>query len=811
MTLQASKRFLSLATAAVFCANIILSGCAQKTAQNTSQAAASPSPGGLGNILGGSAASSSPTSAADSGGAGCFRNVGGAAGCAADILNSNGQTTPRQVINQTIERYKLIADNVPKSDFSVSALADTLPSDANLIDQWVRDKIRLDIYPGAMRGALGAILGRAANPTDKASLLAALLQRKGMQVRFARSTLTDAEAATLAGLVTAPAPTVEPITLPDTIVAQLGISSADIAEWHQKFEPVYQRNITDGVAWGQKQADKLLDILSRRSIDVASASSAEWAAALRPHYWVQVSQNGSWADLDPSAPSLQPGQHLGKADPSFSAPALPDDVYQALKISVIATFSRGGSLQDQGLLTAAPKVVELVGQPLEISILPEKDVKTEDLGQVTTFQPMISIGDREFKGTILDLQKDGPQLAEVRVEIQASAPGRPTQTYRRWVFDRRSGSGISAMSNDALARGVATLYQGLVAPGSFNESFVAKKTSEFLSAVKPALIDGIAPADQQSKSGPPLASKPYPIRVLSYFVRDRSLADALEETQSGKVRLYQDRPDIAFVRLEIPSSTVNRLSFDIVENAMATAGGDAHAAARLNVARGILDTRVEQVVMSAKQPASTMGVFKAAHAQGINQWVLAPADVNAAQKPALGQQTAESLQDTLRAGQAAVAIERPVAMTSGNGFGWWAIDPKSGSTVGRMSGGAGTELSEYAVLVKRISVAWHAFIALAECSGGVSCGCIVAVVETVAAMLAPGAHAGKAAGHLIGELGGSAVITGTHAFGACAHGGGGDHGGGGGEGGHGGGEGGGGGGGCGGYSGGCSGGVCGGG
>jgi Transglutaminase-like superfamily len=765
---QAGSRLFALVTVFAMVANIVLAGCSQKTAQSASQSAASPSPGGLGGIFGGSTANPAATASTDSGGNGGNGGLGGNAGSAAadvtDIFNSNGQTTPRQTIEQTVAHMKLVADNVPKSDVSVSALADSLPNDANLVDQYVRDKIRLDIYPGAMRGALGAILSRAANPTDKASLLAALLQRKGIQTRFARSTLTDSEIATLTSLVTAPAPAVEPETVPDPVVKQLGLSTADLDAVRQKQEPDKGKSIAAGVTWGQTQAGRLIDILSRRGIDVVSTSSAEWTSALRQHYWVQVNQNGSWVDLDPSAPTLQPGQHLGTADASFSAAALPDDAYQTLKISVIATFLRAGSLQDQPLLTAAPKVVELVGQPLEISVLPvDANIKPADLGRATAFQAMMYVGDREYKGATLDLQKDGAQLAEVRLEIQAIAPGRSAHNYRRWVFDRRSGSGLASMDNNALAHGVAVLYQGLVAAGSFNESFAIQKASEYLQAVKPALLDIVAPPELKSKNGLPLNARPYPARVLSFFMRDREIADALEQSQSGKVRLYVDRPDIAFINLvltggEAPAGA--RASFDIMENGMAAAGPDAHASARLNVARGIIDTRIEQVVMGAKQPTSTFSVFKAARQQGVNQWVLGPADVSSVQPPALGQQTAESLQDTLRSGQAALAVERPVA----GQFGWWAVDPKNGSTVGRMSGGAGTEGAEESILwMKIVNVSYHAFLLLVECSEG-GCGCVVASLEMVAALIAPIPNGGA----LAGEMGAATVLAGSHAMGACA-------------------------------------------
>lgn len=774
---SAANRLFSFATVVAMLASIVLPGCAQKTAQNTSQSTPTPALGGLSGALGGSTAS--PTDTASGGNGDVGGAAGGAAGDAADILGSGNTITTRQQVNQAVARLKIFADALPKADLSVEGLADSLPADANSLHQFVRDQIRLDIYPGAMRGALGAVLAHAANPTDKALLLAALLQRKGMQVRFARGTLSDSEIATLQDLVYAAAPPVQPVAASDALLTQMGIKSADVAALAHSFEPSWQKFVSGGVQFGQDQASKLIDVLSHHGIEVNSTASSEWGTALRQHYWVQVNQNGSWVDLDPSAPSLRPGQHLGNADASFSSAALPDDAYVVLEIRIVATFLRGGALQDQTLLGIAQKVPDLVGQSLEISILPTNDVKPEDLGSQTTFVPRIYIGDREARGLVLDLQKDGPQLAQMRLEMKTSAPGRPAVSYRRWVLDRRNGSSLTPMSGDVLARGVTTMYQGLIAPGSFSDSFIVQKTADFMAAVKPALIEMATPKEQQSAGGPRFAGRAFPMRVLEFFQRDRIMADALEQTQSGKVRLYPDRPEIAFVRLDtadVPAGAVARLSFDIVENGMAAAGRDPRVAGRLNVARGILDTRIEQHVMAPKKAYGTPQLIDAAGKQGIKTWVLAPSDAQAAQKSALGLQTVESIQDTLRSGSAAVAVERPAVLNGGDRFGWWAVDPKTGNTVGRMSGGAGNAMSETAILYTRIGFfAYHAFMALAECSHGAVCGCIVSIVEAAGALLAP-IHS------IAGEAGAAAV-----SFVACppgeAHGGGcaGEHGGTGGE------------------------------
>ena len=156
MALRASERFLSIALIVVFFANIGLAGCSQKNAQNAAQSTPTAASGGLGGSFGGSAASPAATSSADSaaGNGNMGNSAGGVAACVVDIFNNpNAAITPRQAINQATARFKLLADNVPKADVSVNGLADSLPNDANLVDQYVRDQIRLDIYPGAMRGS----------------------------------------------------------------------------------------------------------------------------------------------------------------------------------------------------------------------------------------------------------------------------------------------------------------------------------------------------------------------------------------------------------------------------------------------------------------------------------------------------------------------------------------------------------------------------------------------------------------------------------------------------------------------------------
>ena len=558
------------------------------------------------------------------------------------------QPAATMAVSVQAESFRASARNIPCETYDVVALASTLPQDYAAIDAFVRDHVGTESYPGALRGALGTWMGRSGNPTDKAILLATLLRAKGYQCKFVSSALSDAELNELRVAETA-----VPEAFPSDNAQASGMSPND-ANLQQSTAAV-----NAVIASAQTQADAIVAALASHGIHLANDASPA-PDSERDHWWVKVDDGGRDVDLDPSAPALQPGRHFGQT-PGTPTDDLPDALYATIQVRIVGVFGEGPSAQELELAGVRARTADLSGSPIRLAILPQKG--EADPANATTFLPHFGLGDDIATGPAFELTDSrGARLSEIRLEISTTQPNRPNRTYRRWIV-----TNDQARDADVGARisGLATI---LVQDGPVNFNFGIA-----------TMLDADAQiADYVANPAMNLGRLVYPIRGLRFFLQDAAAGVAL--AQKYGVAFQYDRPRIVLQRVAYDrrdGKTVMSDGFDIVENGLA-ARGDRGAYA--NVIRGAADTEIERDV-------SGLGATGA-----IDLLAAAPNALRLLRTLPSAQARYLGLEQTFERGAVAVAL---ASDSPGDQIGWWDVDPQGGTTVGRVTGGAGQSLVEY--------------------------------------------------------------------------------------------------------------------
>ena len=573
-----------------------------------------------------------------------------------------GTCAPVAQRDPTVTSLDALAAAIPKEEFDVDARAKSL-ADADAAYAFVRDGVALDAYAGALRGARGALIAGAANADDKALLLAALLRAHGETVRFARSTLGDADAASLARAASAPAaPRPVPTTNP-ALLAAAGVRAADVQATANDTLHATASALDDAVRIATQHADALASELQSGGVRITGAPAATFDTT---HYYVQVQRNGAWTDADPM-PGVAFGSHLGTADAGFGAEAMPDDRFTAVTLTVRATHADGAATD---LVTKTATSADLAGVPIHVFVSPDGTNALAKSATSTSFTPALHIAGDVTSGEAIDLTASGTAAvtaADLVVTVKGTAG---TRTATRRFFTRAAGD-----ANVAAAAKLANAYDVVVAPGPMNESFELAQTIA-------TLRNALNPAD---------GTDLMPLPVVQLLHLDGVFTRAL--TRRDAVRFTYDRPVIAMLHRGFTGTSAPRPSadVDIVDNGQRPTGADAVVAAKANIARGYMDTIIETNVLDGAAVGAPQ-VFAAAKTAGIADRTLpasspVPPDAPAAAK--------DQLAATLASGSAAIVASRAVQLGAETHVAWWSIDPASGNTVGRLESGAGQGITEY--------------------------------------------------------------------------------------------------------------------
>jgi hypothetical protein len=654
----------------------------------------------------------------------------------------------------------------PRDRWDPDYVVQTVGRDPQQLFRWVRDNTYWIPYHGVLRGPVGVLMDRDGNSMDRTLLLATLLEKAGYSVRLARGELTPQEALErlpgllgqrAAAIVALSGSDVEPRDDVQRVVARYRLDGAAIARTLDARDQASERLASTLDQRVRDQTGRLLAAVDRPNAEQEWNRRLDAAVeALRDHWWVQWRDGQTWVDLD----LLEQSGAARHASASAIETMAPQDVaaalYHEITVRVVTEQGAKGRLSERRVLEHALRPSDLYGEPIVLQFWPGSwptEISTDpnspsgakaaaleqhkwaavlQIGRSSVAQAVISdTGDASdpaaaspfagIAGSLAATLKDrgsrsagseAPVLTAVWIEYEIVAPGQPSRTIRRVVFDllgaakRSLRSGPTALTDaQRLTRSLSLMMRTEILPVSSRlapefvthlaaQAFTANRELLKAAAGGTFLPGSDASEKQLADAAPPLTPllqlalvrlqwRPYADRVfvnrVNILTRHRFLLPA------GSQISFLDATDIV----------ANEVAVDLVER-------DGFA---VRLAQGVLDTNLEALLGPGQAVSNASEAFGASRA-----WAtVTPAQRSKVNELPLSGDVKQSLDEDLDSGHAVVVPRSPVNGEAEAFVGWWRIDSRTGDTLGVDGKGWGQDLVERARLTQLASFAARAF------------------------------------------------------------------------------------------------------
>lgn len=707
----------------------------------------------------------------------------------------------------TASALRRYAEQLPADPADPLAILAATGTGPEAILAWVASHIRSAAYAGSLRGAHGVLSDRTGNSLDRALLLSTLLTQAGQEVRLARATLGPAE---VEALLPATGRSVDLPQLPpqtsERLLAQFADAKLPADQLAAAATAVADRRAQIAALLADRTATLLPVLLAaaQPAADRADADARSTAVtALADHFWVQVRAGTGWRDLDPDAELIGPQVPLETLAPADLPTALRHAVTLRVVLELQDQTGRREELllthtvypADDGTLTLTlshtAKGLDAIEQLLATPDMPKRTL--EVLDGVTAWTPILDDGhdvivDKLFTrdgalraanlgafaetgGTAAGLFEDASTLLSGEtpdtkataiptaewLEIEVRVPGAEPRIERRTIFDligpaARASGGLLTMTpellrsralqlvgvTDILITGTAPSEIGVARTGATTVARIADNLRAFA-----ATPDGASLMDVPTGPRTPL--------ILLQFASRRFREAGEAALTSPNVFLMHDR-----FGWNASAGASRQTEFDIVFNDVA---GEPFVG---RVRQGLIDTILENALLGDPKSGNAAALHAVDLASGRPWQRLTMGDVT--QLAALSPDARARVEADLNAGYIVVTPAGASAVTPSEA--WWRIDPRTGTTLGMMSSGGGTELAQYALLISEATSSAACFVGLGIAAVGIVQGRAGLVVVSASICLA--AAAGGVAGTGFGlVVGGGGVIGVLIAYGVA--------------------------------------------
>lgn len=627
---------------------------------------------------------------------------------------------------------------VPGSVSDVDTLADSL-SKPQAAFEYVRDRIALEPYPGAMKGAVGTLITSGGNDLDRSLLLAALLSRQGVDAQIAHGKLTVAQAQSLLQqIATKPGAT----ELMENSIKSSSNSQNPAAQKIAAFTAENRQRLEKVV----EQSYSLLNSsIKAANITIGSDRTATQIKILQDHYWVEATIDGKAVDLDPSFSGASLGKQFTAPAETFSPNSLDSTHVQQMTIRLVADYLQGGTISSQNVLTADFNTMDLWGKNIRLAILPNESKPTPnefhakltvsgDTAAEKTFQlratgskqnPQSTTSMFGALGGALAGSSDtgtagappGAVLARLYFELETRGPQLSPSVSRRMILDRLTSNSSDPQIDPSMAKDgivaslVEQVWDGAIGFGTVHPVYLAKTTAAWIGSLETSENQLISAQDSgQSLNASALPGPILSPELVTFFLESGEAENDIQKQFAPQVRAYYERPRLAFFRHGFAVSDWSDLSkppsyregIDIVNSPLAFVG-QVQDRASLAMRWGAADTALElRFSLTNNHAFNTLRVVAAANSQKVPVQAIGPD-----QKSALGSISVPApiksvLESELADNKALLAPTALVSMQNTRSYGWWSIDRRTGYAIGKMELGGAQDLSEYTNLQQSI-------------------------------------------------------------------------------------------------------------
>ncbi len=645
----------------------------------------------------------------------------------------------------------------------VRSRAALLGFDPAKIRAFLLGEIRTEPYEGVQRGPAGVLASLGGNPADKSYLAMEMLRAGGLQARIVRGRLPrnqaealvqewlkgDATAKWRVGRGAFGEPRPDRARL-EKVWTEIGLSGADfwelISQGTRAREALWQEalELTDrehGHLWSGRTLPEVV--------------SPDLAQSFETHYWVRWrrTEEEEWKDLDPCLPEPAGVEGEEVSDPSALA--------SKFTLTLQLEGERAGKRETVALFCYEVPIYETLERPLRFSIQPTKmdqmpmpgETKSPEevyhkLSSFREFQAVLMVGQEvfaskvfDYDGKISDVQGDGQikmvhdfgstlgekfgglnfgegekkkekgRLVSLWVDLEARSPGRLHWKQRRGLLEE-----------DRRETWCPILSWNLFFQTHFFSREFVRSARMSTQVTKRALVEKLDDWVSSQGKGDLRAILREKVEFFPHDLLDFCLA---------RQAALADLPGIPWFRSPnlFVSGSWGKLhpkeksvclcyGIDVVDNGIAVLDARGKTEVRATSRLGVFDTVLESLLVrqaNEDEPGlSTLSGFERARIQN-RPWRFLPSrPVEDLEKAGVPRREARWI--ARNSGEGTVVVVTPPE--GDRPFAWWSIDPATGQTIGRISGGRGGSEVQTKAEITALYTVWE-YVSLALCGAKV--------------------------------------------------------------------------------------------